>query len=129
MKKTLCMKPTPPAPIERRLLEMKPDLRFAPVGPICLGFISRPKHNRAVDMMADREVLMESVAEYFAKEDIVGSINLTNESQVRILTKENQDLRSKLHDLRAENLEIREKNDAYENRIANLERLLAEKRA
>ena len=73
----------------------------------------------AILMLKDREELMEMFVDFFEQEDIVGSLNLTNESTIRILTEKNEKLEQTIEEQNLTIEELRKENEQLKKDKAN----------
>ncbi|MCR4605409.1 MAG: hypothetical protein K5639_05365 [Eubacterium sp.] len=65
---------------------------------------------RACEMLADREELSNMLAELAYEEDIVASINKTNESRIRVMKNQLKEKDARIRELEARVSELSEKN-------------------
>ena len=80
-------------------------------------------YGRAVDMMADRSELMKMFESYFDNEDVIASMNMTNESIIRRLEKQLREQDDKY----SEQIHVRDKQLREQSvEIERLKRELAE---
>lgn len=77
----------------------------------------------AIIMLKDREELLRMISDFWAKEDVIGSINLTNES----IIKELQEVKEKLKESETEKEKLLQENDAKDSIIKDKDTTLKEK--
>ncbi len=85
----------------------------------------------AIIMLSDREELLKMISDFWANEDVVASLNKTNESKIKRLEKENAKLESEKEEYRNKLVESENKfkNELLEKdtEIQRLRKLLEEK--
>lgn len=69
-------------------------------------------YGRAVDMMADRSELMKMFESYFDNEDVIASMNMTNESTIRRLEKQLSEQSAEIERLKRELAEAKSEETA-----------------
>lgn len=86
-------------------------------------------YDYAIMMTKDREGLLSMLSEYFENEDIVASLNKTNESMIKRLEKENAELKGEITELQGSNIEKDKVIDRKEKQLDEKEKKLREKDA
>ena len=84
-------------------------------------------YDYAIMMTKDREGLLSMLSEYFENEDIVASLNKTNESMVKRLEQENIQLKDEIIGLQDSNIEKDRVIDKKDAEIQRLKELLEKK--
>lgn len=92
---------------------------------LCKNKSFQPLYECAIMMTKDREGLMDMIYDLFAEEDIVASLNKTNESLFRMekerLEKEMSSLSDQKSKLESQNSELESQNSKLENQNSELE--------
>ena len=99
------------------LLQENAGSEFIPNAEQMMGFLAdNPEfealYGRAVDMIADRSELMKMFESYFDNEDVIASMNMTNESIIRRLEKQLSEQSAEIERLKRELAEAKSEETA-----------------